>query len=69
MLNLIALQLDREGIKGREDGERGRGEAIIRRRRLFYVFPSEGGDNSMDGYYSRKYSTLKSEMSSQYMMV
>ena len=28
-LNLIALQLDKEGIKGREDGERGRGGAII----------------------------------------
>ena len=34
MLNRGALQLDREGITGREDGERGRGEG-----RLF-----EGGD-------------------------
>ena len=28
-MNHIALQLDREGIKGREDDERNGGEAII----------------------------------------
>ena len=28
-MNHIALQLDREGIKGREDDERSGGEAII----------------------------------------
>ena len=28
-MNHIALQLDREGIKGREDDERSSGEAII----------------------------------------
>ena len=35
LLNLIALQLDREGIKGRENGKRDGGEAITRGRRLF----------------------------------
>ena len=30
MLNLIALEVDREGIKGREDGERGAGGGTIR---------------------------------------
>ena len=34
MLNLIALHLDREGIKEREDGARGVGGAIIGGRRL-----------------------------------
>ena len=34
MLNLIALQLDREGIKGRQDGEKVGEGAIIRGRRL-----------------------------------
>ena len=35
LLDHIALQLDREGIKGREDGEKSAGEgAIIRGRRL-----------------------------------
>ena len=40
MLDHIALQLDRERIKGREDSERGEGGgggAIIRLRRLFPV--------------------------------
>ena len=40
----MALQLDREGIKWREDGETGGGETIIRGRLLFYIFPSKGGD-------------------------
>ena len=50
LLNLIALELDREGIKERENGERGGvGEgSIIRGSRLF-----EGDDYSRDGYYSR----------------
>ena len=34
LLNLIALHLDREGIKEREDGARGVGGAIIGGRRL-----------------------------------
>ena len=38
LLNLIAFQLDREEIKGREDGERGGGGAIIQGRRVI-----EGG--------------------------
>ena len=51
MLDHTALQLDREGIKEREDGERGSeagggGKTIIRGRRLFYIFPSKGGDYS-----------------------
>ena len=43
----ISLQLDREGIKEREDGERvgsGGGGAIIEGRWLFQIFPSKGGD-------------------------
>ena len=44
MLNLIALQLDKEGIKGREDDERGGGGAVIRGQRLCQVFLSKGGD-------------------------
>ena len=64
MLDQIPLKLDREGIKEREDDEKGSGggydytrEAIIfnistKRGRLF-----EGGDLSRDGYYSRKYGT------------
>ena len=32
------------GIKEREDGQRrGVGGAIIRERRLFYIFPAKGG--------------------------
>ena len=27
-------------------------------RRLFQIFPSNGGDYSRDGYYSKKYSIL-----------
>ena len=47
----IALKLDREGIKGREKskrGERGGGGAIIRERRLFQIFPSNGGNYSRE---------------------
>ena len=55
MLNLVALQLDRDGKKGREDGERG-GEGrlfegcdyfkhFLKRGRLF-----EGGDQSRDSH-------------------
>ena len=45
MLDYIALQLDREGIKGREDGERGvsRGGG-----HYFKFFPSKGGDYSRE---------------------
>ena len=39
----IPLPLDREGIKEREDGERGGGGG-----RLLSIFPSKGG------YYSRQ---------------
>ena len=64
MLNLVALQIDRDGKKGREDGERG-GEGRLfeggdyfkhfrKRGRLF-----EGGDQSRDSHYSRKYGNLK----------
>ena len=42
MLDLAPLQLEREGIKEREDGERGGGGRLL-----------EGGDLSRDGYYSR----------------
>ena len=45
----IALKLDREGIKGREKSKRGeRGGAIIRERRLFQIFPSNGGNYSRE---------------------
>ena len=47
LLDQIPLQLDREGIKEREDGERGRG-TIIRGRRLFQIFLSKGGDYSRE---------------------
>ena len=38
----IPLQLDREGIKERQDGERGGGGAIIQGRQLFQIFPWRG---------------------------
>ena len=51
MLDQIPLKLDREGIKEREDDEKGcggGGAAIIRERRLFLIFPSKGGDYSRE---------------------
>ena len=50
MLDQIPLQLDREGIKEREDGERGGAGTIIRGRRLFQIFLSKerGGDYSRE---------------------
>ena len=54
LLDLLVPQFAREGIKDRDDGERGGGGAIIRGRRLFWVFPSKG-----DGY-SRKYGIVLS---------
>ena len=49
--------------------ERGAGGAIIRERRLFQIFPSKGGDylrvaifKSRDGYYSRKYGSHASQL-------
>ena len=50
LLNLIALQLDKEGIKGREDDERGGVSIFVKGGRLF-----EGGNYSRDGNYSKKY--------------
>ena len=48
----IALKLDREGIKGREKSKRGErrkgGGAIIRERRLFQIFPSNGSNYSRE---------------------
>ena len=37
------FNLTRRGIKEKEDGEWGRGEAIILGRQLFEIFPSKGG--------------------------
>ena len=48
MLDHIALQLDREGIKGREDGERSGGRRLFEGGKYFEIFPSKGG------YYSRE---------------
>ena len=48
MLDHIALQLDREGIKGREDGERSGGRRLFDGGEYFEIFPSKGG------YYSRE---------------
>ena len=50
LLDQIPLQLDREGMKEREDSERGGGGGtIIRGRRLFQIFLSkEGGDYSRE---------------------
>ena len=50
LLDQIPLQLDREGIKEREDGERGGAGTIIRGRRLFQIFLSKEGG----GDYSRE---------------
>ena len=47
-MDQIPLQLDREGIKEREDGERDGGGGIIRGRQLFQIFPSKGGDYSRE---------------------
>ena len=46
LLDKISLQLDREVIKERQDGERvgGGGGAIVEGRSLFQIFPSKGGD-------------------------
>ena len=61
LLDQISLQLDREGIKEREDGERvSRGgdywrEAIISNISIKAGQFFEGGDYLRDGYYSRKY--------------
>ena len=41
LLDETPLQLDREGIKEREDGERG-GVGIIQGGRLFSILPSKG---------------------------
>ena len=55
LLDQSALQLDREGIKERENGERGEGGggggrwAIIRRRRLFQIFPSKPRGRLIEG--------------------
>ena len=58
MLDQIPLKLDREGIKEREDDEkgsgvggRGGGSTIIRGRRLFLIFPPKGGDYSREAIY------------------
>ena len=46
VLNIGFLSVPREGDKRREDGERGGGGGRL---------TVEGGDQSRDGYYSRKY--------------
>ena len=40
----MPLPLKREGIKAREDGERG-GGTVIRGRQLFQIFPSKEAIN------------------------
>ena len=61
LLDHIALQLDKEGIKGREDGETSGGGRLFEEGDYFNIFIKGGrlfveGDQSMDGYRSRKYS-------------
>ena len=55
------LELGTEGIREREDGEKG--GAIIQGKRLFSKFLSKGAggrdDCSRDGYYSRKYKLIR----------
>ena len=64
LLDQIPLQLDQEGIKEREDGERGGGgghysrEPIILNISIKKGWLFEGGDKSRDGYYLRKYGTF-----------
>ena len=59
MLDQISLQLDREGIKEREDSERvGGGVAIISNISIKVGQFFEGGDYLRDGYYLRKYGML-----------
>ena len=63
-MDQIPLLLDREGIKEREDGESG-GEgvvAIIRGERLFQNISIKGGDYLRYGYYSRKYASHSSQL-------
>ena len=62
LLDHIALQLDREGIKGREDGERGRGWGYSKEAMNLNISVKggrliEGGDLSRDACYLRKYGT------------
>jgi len=45
LLNDIALQLDSEGIKGREDGERGSGVGLFERGNEFKYFRQRGAIN------------------------
>ena len=65
MLDHIPLQLDREGIKERADGETGGWVAAIIRGGVIILNISvkggrlfKGGDKTRDAYYSRKYGTL-----------
>ena len=44
----MALQLDREGIKGREDGERSRGGGLFEGSEYFEIFLSKGGYHSRE---------------------
>ena len=44
LLDQTPLQVDREGIREREDGERGGEWAFIRGRRLSSIFPSKRGN-------------------------
>ena len=44
----MAIQLDREGIKAREDGESGGGRLFEGGGRLFKIFPSKRRDYSRE---------------------
>ena len=48
MLDHFAIQLDREAIKGREDGERG-GERLFEGDDYFKIFPSKGDGGLFEG--------------------
>ena len=58
-MDQIPLQLDRERIKEREDGEGG-GD-YLRGAIISNMSIKGGGDYSRDGYYSRKYASHASQ--------
>ena len=58
LLEQIPLQLDREGIKEREDGERGAERDDYSRKVIILDIAIKGGNYSRDGDFSSKNGTL-----------
>ena len=66
-MDQIPLQLDKDGIKEREDGEKeGGGGALFEGSDYFKYFHQKGGDYSTDGNYSRKYASHASQLTTNH---